>query len=315
MSESTLSLQREDLLKEVAYYRGWTRAVPTDAGKLATCEADVRAGLRRFYFPPPIAGRVHEWSFLKPPAELSTGVSATAASGTTGTTLVAAANTFTSYMVGAVVTFTATGNTYTIDTVTDDTTVELTAALDSEDEDVSDAFTVTGYGIFSLPDDFGYLLEPLNFTDGQLKGNVRVTGESQIRTKWAHETLLSYPQLAHARFAYATTGQRGELLLWPKPDAIYTLHYRYGVLPDALTSTYYPYGGMQHAETIKAACLAEAEVHVDGQPGAWEVRFQERLAASMIADNQNVPDRITHNPNAAYLTVPIPTYNGVAYPG
>jgi len=77
---STLALQKSDYESEVADFMGWGRG--TNGGdeawtddKVTKIQADVKSGLRRFYF----CG--HPWSFLKPFAQI------TLPSGTTSTQL------------------------------------------------------------------------------------------------------------------------------------------------------------------------------------------------------------------------------------
>lgn len=74
--ESSLSLKLSDLEAEVGLFLGYGRGEDFDdtpwsdhqAAAIASC---VRSGLRQFYFPPPLQGAVHEWSFLKPTATLT----------------------------------------------------------------------------------------------------------------------------------------------------------------------------------------------------------------------------------------------------
>lgn len=84
-----------------------------------------------------------------------------------------------------------------------------------------------------------------------------------------------------------TTGQRFEMLVFPTPDAVYTVNYRYSLAPDGVTSSAtYPYGGAQHAETFLSACTAKAELIVKGEPGPHAAEFQKNLAASIIMDRR-----------------------------
>ena len=62
-----LTLSFQDLLREVKEYAiGGTGFPSTDSDEEALCTGIIDSGLRQFYSPPPIGGRVHEWSFLKP---------------------------------------------------------------------------------------------------------------------------------------------------------------------------------------------------------------------------------------------------------
>lgn len=69
--ESTLSLKKSDLEAEVGLFLGYGRGEEHGDSawtnkQQAAIESCVKSGLRQFYFPPPIDGRVHDWSFLKP---------------------------------------------------------------------------------------------------------------------------------------------------------------------------------------------------------------------------------------------------------
>jgi len=73
MAESGLSLGWADFKQEVGYYCGFGHTSSnwsTDQESLV--EAYVHRGIRRFYSPPAINGRVHVWSFLQPTATLTT---------------------------------------------------------------------------------------------------------------------------------------------------------------------------------------------------------------------------------------------------
>jgi hypothetical protein len=85
----------------------------------------------------------------------------------------------------------------------------------------------------------------------------------------------------------ASLGQRFDLLVYPIPDSDYTLYYRYIILRDKLTQTNrYPLGGMAHAETVKASCIAAAEQSQRGAKGSkWEL-FMERLTQSVDYDGR-----------------------------
>jgi hypothetical protein len=84
-----------------------------------------------------------------------------------------------------------------------------------------------------------------------------------------------------------TSGQRLEVVWYPKPDAIYTLKYRYegysGKLTDALP---YPLGGMKHSETIMESCLAVAEQRANDEKGLHWDQFTSLLIASMAMDRK-----------------------------
>jgi hypothetical protein len=74
MAEATLAITFADLKTEVGYFLGYTA---TEANWTATQIAEIariiKSGLRRFYYPDPVEGRVpHQWSFLKPTMTVAT---------------------------------------------------------------------------------------------------------------------------------------------------------------------------------------------------------------------------------------------------
>ncbi|HEB27334.1 MAG TPA: hypothetical protein ENI05_06095 [Porticoccus sp.] len=85
----------------------------------------------------------------------------------------------------------------------------------------------------------------------------------------------------------------------PIPDAVYTLSYRKSILPDAITSTAnktFPLGGMVHSDTLRASCVAAAEMQSEEKKGSKWQDFQERLQASIAYDQEmDMPDFFGYN--------------------
>lgn len=189
--------------------------------------------------------------------------------------------------------------------------------------------TVDGTADYDLPDDYGGMDGDLTvLSSDNAYAPVRWTGEGQVRA------LRSTSPDATGRPAFAAdrpramqggTGQRFTLLLYPTPDDEYTVQYRYFVLPDALSDErLFPYGGMAHAETILASCLAMAEERLDDVQGTYKAAFLERLAASVAHDSAaHEPDFYGKNLDRSddggghgtrrYRPVNNVTYNGVQY--
>jgi len=265
MAESSLSLTYEDLRQRVGLFLGYRRgALADDPAWTADQEKDIedcmRSGLRSVYFPIPLGGRMHDWSFLHP-------------------------------------------------------VFALTFA--------------SAVWEYDLPDDFGGLEGDLTYsgTNTTLPVSLPVVGEGTIRQKRTESgQTTGQPRLAASRPKKAADalGQRWELVVWPTPDAgTYTAEGVYYVLPEAVGTTRpYPHGGAAHAETFLAACLAAAELFLNGAPGPHTGNFQARLAASMAADRRFKPARLGYNGDAsdqdeafsARERVLLPVkYNGVAY--
>lgn len=143
---------------------------------------------------------------------------------------------------------------------------------------------------YDLPDDFGQVVGPIHFDNSEKQFHrIRIVPESVIMAKRQISTQASSPQYAAIRSKSVSAGsyQVYELLLYPTPDAVYTLHFRYALLPNKLSSTNtYPYGGAVHSETLLESCLSVAEERVNDERGMHYVAFMERLKASVDYDRR-----------------------------
>lgn len=169
---------------------------------------------------------------------------------------------------------------------------EMATAADDYDED--------------LPDDHAYIHGDITIDDDAAEyDTIKQRGEGfirRLRQQDADQT--GVPQFFAVRSKSApsgtTTGQRFELVLWPTPDGVYDLTYSYAPLPGALTSSVvYAYGGMQHSETVKAACRAVAEQEDNGEMGVEWAKFINRLQASIAADRLTAPSNFGYAGDAS----------------
>ena len=146
---------------------------------------------------------------------------------------------------------------------------------------------VSGTGDYNLPTDFGVLVgKPWIATSG---GGRLEEVDSEYLLTMRRRSLSDEPKYCavRARTPDATTGSRYEMLVYPTPDASYTLAYRYTCEPTDLDSTnLYPLGGVVHGETILEACLAAAEEFVNDNEGVHAKRFFDRLMASIRIDQE-----------------------------
>ena len=79
-----------------------------------------------------------------------------------------------------------------------------------------------------------------------------------------------------------TAEQVMEILFWPKPDKVYTLHYRFQIRPNKIsTSEMYTLAGPEHGETILLACLMLLEEDVNG---SRHQEYKEALESSVNHD-------------------------------
>lgn len=186
----------------------------------------------------------------------------------------------------------------------------------------------SGKQLVVLPDDFGGL-------DGdivvlQTSGThqpIRVVGEGYLRKCYGQSPdQTGSPMAAALSWRKGTTGvrsQRCDLLVFPEADAAYTLQFRYTILPDALTDDRpYAYGGAAHADTIRASCIAAAELGQDEVMGVRYENFMRRLAMSISIDRKFKP--VVHGYNGddsdgemdrsgRRSGYPTATYQGVEY--
>lgn len=156
---------------------------------------------------------------------------------------------------------------------------------------VGNLVTVATQWQYEQQGDFGGIEGDLSFvTTSTQYCRVPITSENAIRDfRQTQPGFTGIPQVAAVRpVAHVPShGQRFEILLWPTPDAAYTLQFTQIVNPNALTDANpFPYGGPAHAETILESCLAVAESRGDGEVGSHEAKFNELLAASIAIDGQ-----------------------------
>jgi len=305
MAESTLSTTLTEIRLAIAHFLGIDVDITNwDADQTAIINLILKRGLRQFYFPPPLLEQTgtrtavtqpaHEWSFLKPITTLDL-----IGSYVTGTIAIAVTETTVTLTDGVWPSWTKTNGTlvvgnvaYAIETRTDDTHIELSAAW-TEDTETAASYILRHDGNYDLPDDFGGHEGNMIFPEGSNKPNIRIIGEGKIRSLRAGTTSRTYPQFAAIRpkkQTVTTTGQRFEIMFFPIPAVTDTLSYKMLVLPELLvTATItHPYGGAMHSETILASCLAVAEEQEDEKRGVkWQV-FLDRLAASVQIDRRMI---------------------------
>lgn len=91
-----------------------------------------------------------------------------------------------------------------------------------------------------------------------------------------------------AKDSTGSGGQRWEVRFWPKPDAIYTLTYRYKAYAGKIDAVTYPYplGGMQYGECIIESCLAVAEMRGNDESGFHQEQFMRLLASAVAQDRR-----------------------------
>lgn len=225
--DSSLALGYEDFRVEVAGFLGWTRDIDNwDDAQKAELDDIVQSGVRQFYWPPSVEGKMVRWSFLSPHATLSTS---------------------------------------------------------------------SGYG-YDLPDDFsGNLHSVINHTTG---GPLVPMNDGNLLSLVTGNSTQGAPAYYAVRPAPSDGSglQKWQILLYPPPDGVYSLSYRYEVGAQKLTKTRpYPLGPVCHAETVLESCLAVAEERLNDESSLHRNRFKELLAFSVAQDASMITEESVDN--------------------
>jgi hypothetical protein len=154
--------------------------------------------------------------------------------------------------------------------------------------------------IVELPSDFASLDRDSMFLVGVEKQRCRLVLTANLRAEQAlYPTRTGAPELAQVepvKPGGRAEGQRWQLRVFPTPDAAYTLQLSYYVAPNTLSfARPHPYGGAQIATTLKAACLAAAELSQDDTRGPRYEHFQESLLDAISVDQRNKPGLLGYN--------------------
>jgi hypothetical protein len=163
--------------------------------------------------------------------------------------------------------------------------------------------TVTsGSETVDLPDDFGGVEGKLYVHGSEATSNLKATIDISGRAREMHAhypSATGFPRVAEIEHKRGTTehrSNRARLVLWPTPDAGYTIKLRYNLLPAMLTGDLpYAYGGVEHAETLLASCLAIAEERAEDlrpQDRVHGPKFMVMLRASISRDRLRKGDTV-----------------------
>lgn len=158
--------------------------------------------------------------------------------------------------------------------------------------------------VWPMPDEFGGLESPITIADENIFSyRVRLVNEGVIRNMKGTEgrTFTGQPLYAALRPVRSSPAlpQRWEIMVFPVPNRAYTLQFRASLHQSTLdTDNPYPLGGQEHSQTIRAACLAEAEKVLNDRTSArtseWEAVYQQLLWSSIAFDRQvNAVDSVS----------------------
>jgi len=150
--------------------------------------------------------------------------------------------------------------------------------------------TVADQGEIELPADFGRLIGDVYFSPETGYPSIPQVTQGDILRFRQKNAESARPQLVAIRFkeGTGTTGQRQEVMFYPTPDAVYTLHYQYEAFPYSLSyDRPYPLGGAKFSEVILESCLAVAEQRADNMQGTHYQRFAQLLADAVMRDQRH----------------------------
>ena len=300
MSESSLSVAFPELKAETGQYLGYGRTVGDfSADEDVLVEAIVQSAIRRVYYPhairgpngEPIVG--HEWSFLRPSSTLYLGVSGTDGSVVTATFDSATYADWTTYGLIAgtdTVDITAgTGPTLTEYEISVVEATELTLASSPGDGTGLTFFISRDVANYTLPDDFNRLIGLLHHATDEHLPAIDIVSEGTILDMRSRGDLTGAPYYAAVREKSSTgsTGQRREIIFYPRPDKAYVLTYSYEAYSGILDDTYpYPLGGMHLSELYIESCLSVAEQRIDGEAGLHTTLFERLLVDAVMRDRK-----------------------------
>lgn len=300
MAESTLALTRTEIKQVLGAQAGWGSDPDNwSANQLAQVNRSIKRGLRMAYSPPPtpFAPNGYTWNFLEPTASLTIfGAVTGTTSGNSDTTVTATAAKFYPTMIGQSIVFDTSGTSYTITGYTSSTVITIGSDATAETND--DTFTITPDYSYRLPDDFGNLIGPITHpaSDTAYARGIDEVNEAQIRRLRERSTVSGSPEKYAVRpvVSDGSSGQRWEVVFWPDVDQVYSLLYKYAILPDLLVDTTkeYPLGGALHGEFILSACRSALDLDLNDRRGAYHEEYLQNFHASVVRDKAMAPKEL-----------------------
>jgi len=156
---------------------------------------------------------------------------------------------------------------------------------------------------YDAPGDFAGLDGCVYFVQSDFANNtIQVVNEAriqQLRQQYWYSEVYDEPQYVAVSPKQSDNGSQSgyRLMFFPSPDEPYTLTYKYFSRQRALRKdSDVPIGAYEHAETIRASCLAAAEAHLDDEIGPKMQRFMDQLRASVDFDRKSTaPGNLGYN--------------------
>ena len=145
---------------------------------------------------------------------------------------------------------------------------------------------------YDLPDDFGRFFGNLHYSSEAYQAAIVQTSVGDILDMRCGNERVQAPWCFSTRFKTTTgaTGSRQEMLVYPTPDADYTVYGEYDVYTGALSDTYpYPAGGAELSELYIESCLAVAEQKTTDVPGIHTQLYMNLLQEAVRRDKARGP--------------------------
>lgn len=181
--------------------------------------------------------------------------------------------------------------------------------------------TVSGTYQYDFPDNFDGAEGTFSFsTTDAMSGPIRIVGEGDIRRlREGQNNSAGVPRfiaITPKTVSAGTVGQRFQASLWPTPNGVWSLTYKYQSHVSVLSSASpYPLGGMAHGETILASCLHRAALEGNDDASAYMGKFIERMNVSIQHDRQRYDREYFGNQNMQLDDGMEPVPLGVLYNG
>lgn len=148
----------------------------------------------------------------------------------------------------------------------------------------------TSAGVMSvkMPDGFIRIIGNLCFPSTVHRPPIAIVPEFKVRESIARDSKHGIPRVCAIRHRndYGDAGQLCEALLFPIPDAAYSLTFCFEGDGGKLSSDLrpYPLGGSRFANVIMESCLSVAEQKANDEVGIHSKHFQELLASAVTQD-------------------------------
>jgi hypothetical protein len=197
----------------------------------------------------------------------------------------------------------------TIRTYLTDTTVQITdtgGALATAWGATARVFNLSSQGVYALPQTFG----------GETRGEITYLAGSNrgVPINWTHEleirrlrenwnSVSGNPYYAAVRLS--PQFRRWELMIYPNTGGIYVVEFPYIIYFDKIVNlTDVHPAGFAHDETVKAACLAQAELQGEDMAAGRMSYYREiALPNSYRIDSRQAPRRLGYVSDARSTTV------------